>query len=91
MNRRDAVKTLLVVLGSARARAAGPAVRTLIGTGSPGFTDREVNNPYGLTTGPDGRLYFCDLDNQRIRRIDLDTRQTISIAGDSRVSPTPRL
>ena len=46
MNRRDAVKTLLVVLGSARAGAVGPAVRTLIGTGSPGFTDREVNNPW---------------------------------------------
>jgi DNA-binding beta-propeller fold protein YncE len=82
MNRRDAVKTLLVVLGAARAGAVGPAVSTLIGTGSPGFTDREVNNPYGLTTGPDRRLYFCDLDNQRIRQLDLETRQTITIAGD---------
>lgn len=82
MNRRDAVKAVLVVLGSARAGAVGPAVSTLIGTGSPGFTDREVNNPYGLTTGPDRRLYFCDLDNQRIRRLDLGTRQTITIAGD---------
>ena len=82
MNRRDAVKTLLVVLGSARAGAVGPAVSTLIGTGSPGFTDREVNNPYGVTIGPDRQLYFCDLDNQRIRRLDLETRQTITIAGD---------
>ena len=82
MNRRDAVKAVLVVLGSARAGTVGPAVSTLIGTGSPGFTDREVNNPHGLTTGPDRRLYFCDLDNQRIRRLDLGTRQTITIAGD---------
>ena len=82
MNRREAVKTLLVVLGSARAGAIGPAVSTLIGTGSPGFTDREVNNPYGVTIGPDRQLYFCDLDNQRIRRLDLETRQTITIAGD---------
>jgi sugar lactone lactonase YvrE len=82
MNRRDAVKALLVVLGSARAGAAGPAVSTLIGTGSPGLTDREVNNPYGLTIGSDRRLYFCDLDNQRIRRFDFETRQTITIAGD---------
>ena len=87
MNRRDAVKRLLVVLGSARAGAVGPAVSTLIGTGSPGFTDREVNNPHGLTTGPDRRLYFCDLDNQRIRRLDLGTRQTITIAGDGQKRP----
>ncbi len=32
--------------------------------------------------GPDGALYFCDLDNQRIRRLDLKTRQTTSIAGN---------
>jgi sugar lactone lactonase YvrE len=57
-------------------------VSTLIGTGSPGLTDREVNNPYGLTIGPDRRLYFCDLDNQRIRRFDFETRLTITIAGD---------
>ena len=47
---------------------------TLIGTGSPGYSDREVNNPYGLVIGPDRALYFCDLDNQRIRRLDLKTR-----------------
>jgi streptogramin lyase len=29
-----------------------------------------VNNPYGIAFGPDGALYFCDLDNQRIRRLD---------------------
>jgi DNA-binding beta-propeller fold protein YncE len=82
MNRRDALKTLAVVLGSARAGAVGPAVSTLIGTGTPGFTDREINNPYGVTIGPDRQLYFCDLDNQRIRRLDLGTRQTVTIAGD---------
>ena len=82
MNRRDALKTLAVMLGSARAGAVGPAVSTLIGTGTPGFTDREINNPYGVTIGPDRQLYFCDLDNQRIRRLDLETRRTITIAGD---------
>ena len=45
MNRRDALKAMLVLLGSTRATAAGPAVTTLIGTGSPGYSDREVNNP----------------------------------------------
>jgi len=32
--------------------------------------------------GPDGALYFCDLDNQRIRRLDLRTRRTLTVAGN---------
>ena len=49
-----------------------------------GLSDREVNNPYGLVIGPDRALYFCDLDNQRIRRFDPVSRQTKTIAGDGR-------
>jgi sugar lactone lactonase YvrE len=41
-----------------------------------------VNNPYGLVIGPDRALYFCDLDNQRIRRLDLKTRRTTTVAGN---------
>ena len=82
MNRRDALRAVFIVLGSTRASAATPAVSTLIGTGSPGYSDREVNNPYGLVIGPDGGLYFCDLDNQRIRRLDLKTHRTTTIAGN---------
>ena len=82
MNRRDAITSLLAALGSSPTWAAPPSVSTLIGTGSPGHSDRQVNNPYGLVTGPDGALYFCDLDNQRIRRLDLRTRRTSTIAGD---------
>ena len=82
MNRREALGAMLMVLGSARAHAAKPAVSTLIGTGSPGNSDREVNNPYGLLIGPDRALYFCDLDNQRIRRLDLSTHRTTTIAGN---------
>jgi DNA-binding beta-propeller fold protein YncE len=82
MNRRDALKTMFIAWSSTRVLAAGPSVSTLIGTGSPGFSDQEVNNPYGLVIGPDGGLYFCDLDNQRIRRIDLNTHRTTTIAGN---------
>ncbi|HEY7499138.1 MAG TPA: hypothetical protein VH740_11525 [Vicinamibacterales bacterium] len=80
MNRRTALKTVLFALlpmGAARA----PSVSTLVGTGAPGHSDSQVNNPYGMAVGPDGWLYFCDLDNQRIRRIDLKTRRTIDVAG----------
>ena len=58
------------------------SVSTLIGTGEAGYSDEQVANPYGVVIGPDGGLYFCDLDNQRIRRLDLDTGETITIAGN---------
>ena len=52
-------------------------VTTIAGTGTPGFTgdnapaDRaNLNNPFGVTRGPDGALYFCDTGNHAIRRID---------------------
>ena len=64
---------------SGQARAS---VSTLIGNGVAGLSDAQVNNPYGLVFGPDGALYFCDLDNQRIRRLDLTTRRTATIAGN---------
>ncbi len=56
-------------------------VTTVIGTGEAGLSDMEVANPYGVILGPDGALYFCDLDNQRIRRLDLTTGRTTTIAG----------
>ena len=82
MNRREALQTLLVVLAPWPAWAAKASVATLIGTGSAGYSDQQVNNPYGLVVGPDGALYFCDLDNQRIRRLDLRTRRTSTVAGN---------
>ena len=56
-------------------------VTTVIGTGTAGLSDTEVANPYGVVIGPDGAMYFCDLDNQRIRRMDLTTGRTTVIAG----------
>jgi sugar lactone lactonase YvrE len=88
MHRRDAVKSLAAALAAAgplraiRATEPAPRVSTLIGTGAPGYSDRQVNDPYGLAIGPDGALYFCDLDNQRIRRFDFATRRTSTIAGN---------
>ena len=82
MNRREALKAVFVVLSATRAGAAGPTVSTLIGTGSPGHSEEAVNNPYGVLIGPDRALYFCDLDNQRIRRLDLTTHRTTTVAGN---------
>ena len=40
-----------------------------------------LSNPYGLVIGPDGGLYFCDVDSHRVRRLDLATKQISTIAG----------
>jgi streptogramin lyase len=61
---------------------AAPSLSTLVGTGAAGYSDTQVANPYGLVIGPDGALYFCDLDNQRIRRLDLATKRLTTIAGN---------
>jgi DNA-binding beta-propeller fold protein YncE len=82
MNRREALWTLYALLTPFPVIGAKPSVSTLIGTGAPGYSDRQVNNPYGLVIGPDRALYFCDLDNQRIRRLDLRTHRTTTVAGD---------
>ena len=62
--------------------AATQSVATILGTGTPGYSDTQVNNPYGIIFGPDGALYFCDLDNQRVRRFDSKTRQVTTVAGN---------
>jgi sugar lactone lactonase YvrE len=82
MHRRDVLTAALAFWGLRRLLPFAPTVSTLIGTGSAGLSDREVNNPYGLVFGPDGALYFCDLDNQRIRRLDLQTHRTRTVAGN---------
>jgi DNA-binding beta-propeller fold protein YncE len=81
ITRRDALKVVVVALMPARTLAAA-SVSTLIGTGTAGYSHKQVNNPYGLVIGRDGALYFCDLDNQRIRGLDLKTHEVIDIAGN---------
>ena len=81
MNRREALKAALVALAPVRLFAA-PSVSTLVGSGAPGHSESAVSNPYGLVIGPDGALYFCDLDNQRIRRFDLRTHRLTDVAGN---------
>jgi DNA-binding beta-propeller fold protein YncE len=82
MHRRDAIKTLLALAVSSRVNAAARSVSTFVGTGVAGYSDQQLNNPYGIVTGPDGAIYFCDLDNQRIRKIDPTTRRMVTVAGN---------
>lgn len=76
------MKVLLLLFLIAPLLTNAQTVSTLIGDGRPGFSDTQVNNPYGVVIGPDGLLYFCDLDNQRIRSFNLRTRKTNTVAGN---------
>ncbi|HEV8148435.1 MAG TPA: SMP-30/gluconolactonase/LRE family protein [Bryobacteraceae bacterium] len=64
---------------------------TLAGTGTAGFSGdggpgviAQINNPYGLAIGPDGALYFCEIGNHRVRRLDLKTGLISTAAGSGR-------
>ena len=81
IDRRDVLKGILFACVPAPVSAAS-SVSTIIGNGAAGYSDSQVSNPYGVLVGRDGALYFCDLDNQRIRRLDLRTRRTTDIAGN---------
>jgi hypothetical protein len=64
-------------------------IETVAGTGEAGFsgdggraTDAKLHFPRKLTFGPDGRLYFGDQNNDRIRAIDLEGGTIETVAGN---------
>ncbi len=70
----------VIALWGAMPRAA-PSVHTVFGTGTAGSGDRETRTPFGFAIGPDGALYFCEMDGQRVRRLDLVTKRVATVAG----------
>src|SRR5881398_3424834 len=62
------------------ATIAGTGVAGFSGDGGPGIAG-QTNNPYGLTVGPDGALYFCEIGNHRVRRLDLKSGTITTAAG----------
>ena len=52
-------------------------ISTFVGNGTAGFsgdggaaTSAEINYPWGVTSDSNGNIYFCDMSNNRIRKID---------------------
>jgi streptogramin lyase len=62
--------------------ANGQTLRTVAGTGAAGATGRKMDQPFGLGMAPDHALYFCEVGNHRISRLDLRTHKTTVIAGN---------
>ncbi len=78
--------SLLVSLSAGAVFSA--EIVTVAGVGISGATGdggvavaAKIGNPYGLTLGPDGALYVCEIDTHRIRRVDLDTGGISTAAG----------
>jgi DNA-binding beta-propeller fold protein YncE len=46
--------------------------------------DGAVNNPYGMTIGPDGALYVCEIGNHRVSRLDLRSRKLTTVVDNQK-------
>ncbi|MEU0336681.1 RICIN domain-containing protein [Streptomyces sp. NPDC006193] len=60
---------------------SAPAIRTVAGSGSAGFSgdngpavSAQLNRPYGMAVDSTGTVYFCDYYNHRVRKITTDGR-----------------
>ncbi len=74
------MRTLLLFC-LAMTMATGAEISTIAGNGVAGFSPKQVNNPYGLSLGPDGALYFCEIGNHCIRRMDLHSGTLTRVVG----------
>jgi streptogramin lyase len=74
------MKSLLLILATVSSlHAAEWTISTFAGNGTQGgsgdggpATSAQIDNPFGLTRGPDGALYFCEYTGQRIRKVTPD-------------------
>ncbi len=80
---------LLLLVGClpVTASAAGRVV-SVAGNGKPAYTGNggpasraTVGGPFGVTLGPDGALYVCEISNHCVRRIDRRTGLISTVAG----------
>ena len=79
----------LLFLGLVASPIFPQTVRTVAGTGEAGFSGdggpgirAQQANTYGVAIGPDGALYICEVDNHRVRRLELETGIINTAAGN---------
>lgn len=96
LSRRQLMQAALLSAGSTitTANIFGQQLRvsTVAGTGIDGYeyegnnglpaTSTPINNPYGVVIGPDGALYFCEVDSGRTRRLNLISGRLTTVAGN---------
>lgn len=72
------------------AAASEWTITTFAGTGEKGFsgdggpaTQAKMDNPFGVTRGPDGALWYCEYTGQKIRKVTPDGRiHTVAGTGE---------
>src|SRR4051812_16347269 len=80
---------LICALQVSAAEQTAKRIRNFAGVGEPGYAGdgapakrAMLNNPYGITVGPDRALYICDMDNHAIRKVAVDGNiQTVAGTG----------
>ena len=98
--RFDAQGNLYVVERDAhvvRRIAAGTGlVSTLAGTGEAGYSGdgglasaARLNQPHSIAFTADGKLLICDIGNQRVRQVDMDSGRISTLSGDGSRESTP--
>ncbi len=71
-------------------------ITTFAGTGKPGYSGdggpaskAELKQPHSIQFGADGNLYICDIGNNVIRRVDMNTGVISTFAGTGKPGVTP--
>lgn len=62
---------------------------TVAGTGQKELSENSgpvdqvnIGQPFGVLIGPDGAMYVTEVENHRVLRVDLDTKQVTTVAGN---------
>ena len=70
---------LAVLLPAVTGAAEKWTISNFAGTGEMGFSgdggpalEAKLNNPFGVTRGPDGAIWFCEYGGQRVRKVTTD-------------------
>ena len=86
MTKRKLPLLYCLLLAAASLRAA--QISTIAGTGKAALGEMSgaadavnIGQPFGVELGPDGALYICEVENHRVMRLDLSTKQVTTIAG----------
>ena len=85
------LSSLLAPSSSLLAAAADWTIDTVAGTGADEDNGADglalavnVGQPFGVEVGPDGALYFTEISQHRVRRVDLASGQLTTVAGNGR-------
>jgi len=78
---RGVAALLVAAVIMAATTAHAQSLATIAGDGTAGASGSRIDQPFGLAIGPDGKLYFCEVGNHGISRLDLKSHTIEIVAG----------